>query len=514
MKNIKSNILKICVFATGLSGIVAEYVLATLATYFIGNSMIQWALIVSIMMFAMGLGSRLSRFIKHDLLMSFIGIEFLLSILVGYSALITYTTVAYSNFISLVIYSLSIMVGLLIGMEIPLVIRMNKEFQSLRLNISGVMEHDYYGSLVGGFFFSFVGMPYLGMTYTPFVLALVNFGVALALIAITAKVLTKEKQRTIFIIGSTVAVLLISGFWIAEPIMFYGEQKKYKDKVIYQEQSRYQKIVLTEWKGDYWLYLNGNLQTSSYDEALYHEPLVHPALQFVKKAENVLIIGGGDGCAARELLKYKNLKKIRLVDLDPAMIVFAKTNPVMQKLNQGALSDSRVEIFTQDGFTFLEKDTLIYDAIIIDLPDPRSVDLSRLYSVEFYNICKYHLRNHGVLITQATSPYYAATSYKCIYKTITASGMYAVPMHNQILTMGEWGWIIANKKYEPKKFKEILQSLEFDNVATKWLNKEAMMQITSFGKDYYNITDDTIMVNSMNEPILYRYYLRSNWDTY
>ena len=178
---LKSNILKLSLFATGLSGIVAEYILSTLASYFLGDSIFQWTLIVSVMLFSMGLGSRLSRFLETDLLKKFIIIEFILSLLTSFSSLLAYTAAAYTVYTGIIIYSLSILIGLLIGMEIPLVVRLNDEFEALKVNISSVLENDYYGSLLGGLFFAFVGLPYLGLTYTPFILGGINFAVAIFL---------------------------------------------------------------------------------------------------------------------------------------------------------------------------------------------------------------------------------------------------------------------------------------------------------------------------------------------
>ena len=194
-------------------------------------------------------------------------------------------------------------------MEIPLVIRINQEFQNLRMNISTVMEKDYYGSLAGGLFFAFVGLPYLGLTYTPIILGLVNFSVAIVLIFILWKKLKNKVKRRISSLAIILSVVLISGFFVSQPIIKYGEQKKYKDKVIYSKQSRYQKIVVTQWKNDYWLYINGNQQLSTFDEQMYHEPLVHPALKLSKTPYNILILGGGDGCAVREVLKHEKSKK-------------------------------------------------------------------------------------------------------------------------------------------------------------------------------------------------------------
>ncbi|OQX97398.1 MAG: spermidine synthase [Bacteroidetes bacterium 4572_128] len=511
---LRSNILKLSLFATGLSGIVAEYILSTLATYFLGNSVFQWTMIVSIMMFSMGLGSRISKYFHKNLLEKFIIMEFLLSIMVSFSSLIVYFSSSYTSYIGFIIYFMSIVIGILIGMEIPLVIRLNNEFESLRINVASIIEKDYYGSLAGGLFFAFIGLPYLGLTYTPFILGMINFLVALLLFFILYKHL-KNKVKFIFNISYIlVFTILIVGTFIAKPVILFGEQKKYKDKVIFSKQSVYQKIVITKWKEHFWLYINGNQQLSTLDEVLYHEPLVHPVMQMSKNPCDILVMGGGDGCAVREILKYDMVKNITLIDLDPEMTKIGKENHIFRKLNENAFHNKKVKIFNEDAFNFLEKTQNFYDVIIIDLPDPRTIELGRLYSYEFYKQCYKHLRKNGFVITQAGSPYYATKSFLCIDKTMSKAGFETQKLHNQILTLGEWGWIIGAKNMKKNFLKKTIKNLKFKNIHTKWLNNEAMSLMSSFGKNIYVYEIDTIEINSIHNPVLYNYYLKGNWDLY
>jgi len=466
------------------------------------------------MLFSMGLGSRISKYIEGNLLQKFILIEFLLSLMTAFSSLLAYSAAAYTIYTGVLIYSLSILIGILIGLEIPLVIRLNEEFEVLKINVSSILEKDYYGSLLGGLFFAFVGLPYLGLTYTPFILGFINFSVALVLLGILWPHLFKKVKVRMAGAGGLVSTLLIAGLILAQPIIMHGEQNRYKDKIIYEEQSRYQKIVLTQWKNDYWLYINGNQQLSSLDEAMYHEPLVHPAMQLARPQE-VLILGGGDGCAVREVLKYEQVQKITVVDLDPAMTRLGQEHPVMLNINQGALNHDKVSIINQDGYLFLEKDSNFYDLIIIDLPDPKTVELGRLYSYEFYQLLRRRLRAKGVVVTQAGSPYYATKAFLCIEKTMSAAGFETLPLHNQVLTLGEWGWVIGTKDNSIADLKTYLQSFHYDDVETQWLNHEAMQMITSFGKNIYGVElDEKIEVNRVHDPVLYRYYLKGNWDLY
>lgn len=319
------------------------------------------------------------------------------------------------------------------------------------------------------------------------------------------------------VLGVTI-ILLGLGLAFTRPVIQWGEQKKYKDKVVFSDQTKYQKIVLTEWKNEHWLYLNGNLQFCSIDEEMYHEPLIHPAMGLFPNAKNILILGGGDGCAARELLKYGSVESIDLVDLDPKMTSLAKENAVLLEINQGAMHNSKLNVYNQDAYIFLEsQEKRFYDVIIVDLPDPRNIELSRLYSHEVYSICNRRLRPGGVLVTQAGSPYFASRAYRCIEKTMKTANFVTIPMHNQIISMGEWGWVLGVKNLDLKKeeLKRRLLSLRFSDVETKWLNNDAMKLLTSFGKnDFFLKEKDSIEVNKIHNPVLHRYYLKGNWDLY
>ncbi|MCF8372491.1 MAG: polyamine aminopropyltransferase [Bacteroidales bacterium] len=515
MHKLRSNILKLALFATGLSGIVAEYILSTLATYFLGDSVLQWTLIVSVMLFSMGLGSRFSQYLRKNLLQKFIFIEFALSVLVSYSSLAAYTISAFTVYNGFIIYFLSILIGVLIGMEIPLVVRLNEENEELRVNVSSVMEKDYFGSLLGGLFFAFVALPYIGLTYTPFILGMVNFLVAILLIFLLWNQVKTKFKRSIQLLSIGIFGFLVAGFFMAKPIIFFGEQMRYKDKIVFEEQSKYQKIVITQWKDNHWLFINGNQQLSTLDEVMYHEPLVHPAMSMAVNPTNILVMGGGDGCAVREILKYPSVETITLVDLDPAMTRLGQENPIIKELNQNSMNNPKLHIKNEDGYNFIEHCNDFYDVIIIDLPDPRTVELGRLYSYEFYSMCYRQLRPHGVLVSQSGSPYYATKAFRCIEKTMAEAGFSVLPYHNQVITLGEWGWVLGTKlRLEKDQVKQIAQSLDFKTIETQWINKEAMTLMTSFGKDIFIEEGDTIKVNRIHDPVLYRYYLKGNWEFY
>ena len=507
-----SILLKVALFATGLAGIVSEYTISTLATYFLGDSVFQWTMVVSMMLFSMGLGSRLSKMFDYKLLEKFILIECLLSVIASNVTVIVYVCFAFYGNTTFVIYFLSVLVGLLIGMEIPIVIRLNEKFEKLKVNISSALENDYYGSLIGGIFFAFLGLPILGLVYTPLILGSINFIVALSLLWVTWDDLQK-KQKTRFItyvLG--VLIILSASSFLSEDVVNWGDRIRYRDMVVYSEQSRYQKIVITYSKGDYWLFLNGNQQLSTIDEAMYHEPMVHAPMVLSKEARSVLVLGGGDGVVVRELLKYPELSKIVLVDLDPAVTLMAQNHPIMLSINENSLNNDRVTVINQDGFQFLAETQKKFDVVIADFPDPRTVDLGRLYSREFYGLVHKVLNESGIMITQAGSPYYAPQAFDCIDLTIQSAGFNTLKLHNQVLSLGEWGWVMGSK--QKRELKNELQSASLGVLPTQWLTDGALTRISSFGAEVFESNYTSISINKLHDPVLYHYYLNGRWDLY
>lgn len=506
----RSYLLKLSLFATGLSGIVSEYMLSTTASYFLGDSVFQWTITVSLMLFSMGIGSNISKFFTKNLLSTFIKVEYLLSLIVSFSVLISYYFAGFPEVRMIAIYGLAIFIGILIGLEIPLVMRLNEEFEELKINIANVLEKDYYGSLAGGMFFAFVGLPIIGLQYTPFLLGLVNFAVAtLLLIKVKEFVEDYSKLKIIFAVTATI---ILAGAFFSKEIIFYAEQNKYNDLVVFQEQTKYQKLTLTKFKDNYWLYINGNLQFSTYDEVLYHEPLVHPALNLTASRGKILILGGGDGCALREVVKYKDIQEIILIDLDRGMTDLGKNNAILVELNKNAFSDKRLTVINKDAYNYLEDSSGIYDVIICDFPDPRSADLARLYSKEFYELCKRSLSENGILVTQAGSPYSTPYVFESIQKTIESAGFSSIRFRNHVPTMGEWGFILASKSINEAELKKRFSEINFNGIETKWLNNEAIPLILSFGKNYFFESSYRVEVNSLINPVIIKYFDKNRFN--
>lgn len=487
--------------------------MSTLASYLLGNAVVQWTLTISLMLFAMGVGSRLSKNVHTGILEAFIIAELALSLLTACSAILVYFLAAFIQPIGPVIYLISIGIGLLIGLEMPLATRINERFEDLRVNISNILEKDYYGALAGGLLFAFVALPHLGLTYTPIILGGINFLAALVLYYRFKSLL--PARRWFPVAFTAVPLALIAFAWLANPIVLFGEQRQYRDKVVYAEQSTYQRIVLTQWKEDYWLYLNGNLQFSSYDEHRYHEPLVHPAMSIVPQPRQILVLGGGDGLAVRELLKYPDIESITLVDLDPAVVKLAREHPVLKKINGGSLDHPKVHIVQADALHFINESSDLFDVIFIDLPDPKSVDLARLYALEFYQGVQKHLTRGGVMITQATSPFFSKHAFLCILKTIQETGLPTLPLQEHIPTMGQWGWVLAVNEpgTDISHLKQTLMQTTYSHLDTRYLNHEAAIGLFQFGKDTLD-GFEAIEINSFRSLKLVSYYQKGAWDFY
>ena len=506
----QSRLLKTCLFATGLSGIVAEFTLSTLASYILGNTTLQWTLIMSLMLFTMGLGSRLSRYTTDNLLDVFITIEFVLSTLCATCAVAAYFGTAWLGESTVVIYSYAGAIGLLIGMEIPIVARMNDAYEGLRTNIASVMEKDYYGALVGGLLFAFFALPKLGLTYTPIALGAINYVVASALYWRYRDLAAYKTRLHIAFWSAGAGILALSIF--AKPILLFGEQSQYKDRIVFTAQTPYQKLVITEWQDDHWLFINGSIQFSTYDEERYHEPLVHPAMGVAGDISRILILGGGDGLALREVLKYGSVSNVTLVDLDPKMTRLGSENPILVAANDEAFLDERVSVIHQDAGTYVREAGQIFNVIIIDLPDPKGPDLARLYARDFYRDCKRALAREGVLVTQASSPLHAPKAFQCILKTVASAGLSAVPYHTTIPTMGTWGWVIAQKAdlVGSTELKGRLSRLQFEIVETDFINNEAIVGMLQFWKGAFDGMGK-LAINTMMDPVVDKYYRESEW---
>ena len=442
-----SHILIISVFIVASCGLAYELIAAALASYLLGDSIFQYSLIIGLYLFSMGLGAHLTRYIADkDALSRFIEIELLVGLVGGLSALFLFVAfgLAAAPFRAM-LYGLVIILGVIVGMEIPLVMRvLNEQNNDFKEIVSRVLTFDYMGALAVSLLFPLVLAPKLGMARSALLFGVLNAAVAW----LTARVFRQHLSdyRRLNIRAIMVLFVLTMAFLFANRWVLQAEQRYFGGPVVCESHSPYQRLVVTQWKDDTRLYINGNLQFSSRDEARYHEALVIPAMQMAVAHKNILILGGGDGLAAREIFKFPDVQKVTLVDLDPDMTKTFQTSAKLVALNHNSLNHSKMHIINADAAKWLENTHDKFDVIVIDLPDPSNFSLGKLYSVPMYRMVKRHLAAGGKIVVQSTSPYFAPNAYWSVVKTLETSGLYTKPYHVYVPSFGEWGYVLASEK--------------------------------------------------------------------
>jgi len=429
-------------FAVATCGLVYELLASTLASYLLGDSVTQFSTVIGSYLFAMGIGSWCSRYVSGNELRLFVRIELLIAVIGGCSAAALFMLFPMIDHFRVALYALVLAIGFFVGLEIPLLMRILKEFE-FREVVSSVLTFDYVGALAASLLFPLILMPYLGMIRTGFMFGIFNAAVALALMVVMPRGTKLGAEKIAAIV---VLIFLSAGFLGAERLQRWSEVAAYQAPVIYAESSRFQRIVLTRNGDDLRLYLNGNLQFSSRDEYRYHEALVHPALSRVARPRNVLIFGGGDGLAAREVLRHPEVRRVTLVDLDPAMTRLFAESGILQALNHGSLNDPRLTVINADGFRWAREARARYDAIIVDFPDPVDFSIGKLYTDSFYHELARLLAPDGVAAIQSTSPLVAPNAFWTVASTLESVGLQIKPYHAYVPSFGEWGFILVSHR--------------------------------------------------------------------
>ena len=360
---------------------------------------------------------------------------------------------------------------------------------------SDLLSFDYIGSLAGSVLFPLLLLPALGATRTAFLVGLLNLGVA----AWCIRLFRKKPAAPLALVGVLGAGLL-GGFVFADRATGFFERALYEDSVLFVRQTPYQRIVVTRKKSDLRLYLDGNIQFSSADEYRYHEPLIHPAMSLSASRESVLVLGGGDGLAVREILKWPEVKSITLVDIDPAMTELAKTFPALREENQDSLSDPRVKILHEDAYKFLERGSERYGVIVGDLPDPNNEALGKLYSREFYRLVRRRLGRGGVFVVQSTSPLFSRDAFWCIRKSVAEAGFNTTPYHVYVPTFGDWGFVLARATPEPAPD---LTKTKLTGLSLRFLASANLSTLTAFDADTNEVLIDS---STLDHPRILNYY--------
>lgn len=494
--------LNVLIIAT--CGLIYELLAGTLASYVLGDSVTQFSLIIGIYLFALGAGAWLSGFIEEELARKFVEVELGVAVLGGASAPLLFLSFAHLSYFHLALYSIVFGIGVLVGLELPLLMRILKDNLDFKELVSRVLAFDYIGALIASLLFPIFLVPKLGLVRTSLVFGVLNACVGLwgtwLLRPLIKNSVTGLRVRAVVVIA-----LLVVGIIKADALTTLAEDGLFADDIIYARTSAYQRIVITRGRAGFQLFLNGNLQFSSTDEYRYHEALVHPAMMLANELpRRVLVLGGGDGLALREILKYPSVEWVTLVDLDPDMTNLSKHFPPLAELNRHSFDDRRVHVINEDAMIWLEKQTEPFDAAIVDFPDPNSFALGKLYTTRFYRLLKERLRVNAPVAVQSTSPLFARASFWCIVRTIEAAGFAVKPYYTAVPSFGIWGFALA-------------RTSAFDTPAhapqktdLRFLDDTAMTAMFALSADLAPVS---VEINRLDNQALVRYY-ESEWRRY
>ena len=455
------------VFVCAACGLVYELELVALASYLMGDSVTQASIVLSVMVFAMGIGSLAAKRLRYRAAAGFGAIEAALALVGGCSAMALYAVFAWTGdwggiwadgprFL-LVAFSLAI--GLLIGAEVPLLMELIQRIrrQDAGGAVADLFAADYVGALVGGLAFPFLLLPHLGQLTGALLTGAVNAvaGGALAL-GLFRRDLSRRGRRLLLAANLGVLAVLATAAVLVDDFERAARQALYGGHVRVALRTGVQDVVLTGGTRGrpLDLYLDGRLRASGRDERRYHEALVLPALSGGPHAR-VLVLGGGDGLAAREALRWPGVRRIDVIEPDPAVARLARSDEALSTLNGHAFADPRVRVRTADVFDWLRQARRAYDVVIADLPEPGITSSTKLYSQEFYGLARRVLAADGRLVVHAGPVTSDPRSYWTVETTIRAAGLrtaaYRVdgsapePGHTATVPRAphDWGFVLA-----------------------------------------------------------------------
>ncbi len=497
----RSVILLLSTSIIAICALVYELGIGSLSSYLRGNSVYQFSITIGLFMTALGIGSYLSKYFTQRLMTAFISVELAIGFIGGFSCPLLFAAYSFKLFYAPMMWGLIILIGTLTGLELPLLTRIFREYTPLRIALANVLTFDYLGGLIGALAFPLLLLPVVGIFDISMVMGLAN----LAVVFVNLVLFRREIRhlKLIWFISVLTAIGLAAGLIVSNPVGGYLEQRIYADKIILSKASKYQRIVLTRWRDDIRLFINGRLQFSAMDEHRYHEALVHPAASLISPRSEILVLGGGDGLAVREILKYSDVNAVTVVDIDPMITNLARTDSIFRQLNRDALHNPKVQVINRDAKQFLQTTDKRYNLIVIDLPDPDDEGLVSLYSREFYELVKRRLTRDGLAVTQSSSPFFARQAFWCIHQTIESAGLHAIPYHVYVPSFGEWGFnMFAAWRPNPDEISI--------TVPTRFLSEASIAAVFTFDKDMQEIETK---INTLLAPILMRYH-RSGWKSW
>jgi spermidine synthase len=491
--------------------ILYELLISTVSAYLLGSSILHFSITIGLFLSFLGVGAYISKYLNEPLLSKFIRIELLLGLAGGCSAMLLYLgNVWFPNYYVLLFLCVAL-IGTLAGMEIPLVTRLLEHGSGgLREVIAKVLTFDYLGALVASLAFPLLLLPLLGSMRTAFFTGLINWAVGVFNLRVFRKELSGA-SKPLWILAIFTGIVLCLGFVWSFQIVSFADALNFQDRVVLAQQTPYQRIVVTRWNKDTRLYLNGNLQFCSVDEYRYHEALIHIPMLAAVRRDSILVLGGGDGLALREIWKHPDVKGVDLVDLDAEMLRLCRNNPTFTVLNNSSLEDKRLRTFTEDAFNFVRDCSKKYNVIIVDLPDPSDVALGKLYAVEFYMMLRQILAADGVLVTQSTSPFLARKPFWCINATLkSVFPECTIPYNTYVPSFGLWGFNLASPiKTSTTEIQDRVGEKLRNFPKLRYLNPENLRNTFVFDTDVSELPLD---VNTLEKQALIQYYTESYWD--
>ncbi|HEX8408509.1 MAG TPA: polyamine aminopropyltransferase [Thermoanaerobaculia bacterium] len=489
----RTPILFLNVLVIAACGLIYELLAGTVASYVLGDSVTQFSLIIGLYLSALGVGAWLSRFLDRDLAARFVDVELAVALIGGLSAPMLFLGFARLEWFQLFLYAVVFTIGVLVGLELPILMRILKEHLDFKELVSRVLSFDYLGSLFAAVLFPMFLVPRLGLIRTSIVFGLLN-----AAVGLYGTWLLRPLLRGVMVLrirAAFVVLVLLVALWQADALTSLSEDELYADDIVYSSSSPYQRILVTNNAAGFQLFLNGNLQFSSADEYRYHEALVHPAMSTTPNAKRVLILGGGDGLALREVLKYRGVEHVTLVDLDPAMTALSSRFVPLARLNANAFRDPRVRVVNEDAMIWIERIREQFDVAIVDFPDPGSFSLGKLYSTRFYRLLRARLAPGAAVAVQCTSPLYARQSYWCIVRTMEAAGLHVRPYQTTVPSFGVWGFSLA--RVEP------FDAPSRVTVPVRFLDDATLAAMFVFPRDMQPVP---VEINRLDNQVLVRYY--------
>ncbi len=507
--SLRSKLIKLVIFLVAFAGLGYELLLGALGSYLFGDYLLIYSLTIGTFLFALGLGSLLSKNSKDErtwFVLSEVALVILGSMLTPflYSAYGTLGDLALPLFL---LYSL--LMGSLVGLELPLLLRILKRHEELAETLAKGLFWDYVGGLIISVAFPTIMIPIMGFIGTGITLALINL-ISLLIFFNLFKLTKPTSPINLILIIITSLALVITSRGYGKLLDKQFEQEIYDGVILTIKQSPYQRIAVVYIPGvGTTLWIDGNLQLAQIDEYRYHESLVHPAIWlYPKLPKRVLVLGGGDGMALRELERYPFIESIILVDIDKEMVELAKRNITLRKLNQDSFSDPRVKVVISDAVDYLERASEggeKFDIVIVDFPDPHNLTLAKLYTVETFSLIREVMDENSIGAIQSTSPLDTRYAFWCINQTLEEAGFYVIPYRAIVPTFGVWGFNLFSKtKIDLQKILErSKEKTELLRGELKYLTPSLFLANVIFPIDEGKVE---VKVNTELNPVIYRYY--------